>query len=116
MPSKSAFSLSLVDAASHDPLPEYRAADGSWWVRGDAGGEFFVVIGSEVTDSILCTVAVDGKDIGYHWITHRPNTSAPLGPLKGGQMLSPDATDMVTHAFRFVEVEANALAALPAAT
>ena len=108
MPSTSNFSVALVDAVTQEQLSEYTASDGSTWVKGEPGDEFFVSVQTEVSNfSVVCCIEVDGKDIGYTWVTHKADISPPLGPLKGGQSLSTSAKDIVTHAFRFVELEAN---------
>ena len=108
MPSNSHFSLSLVDAVSGEELREYKADDTSTWVKGDPGEEFFIVVGCHMPPkSIVCALEVDGKDIGYNWICHRANTSMQLGPIKSGQEVGSCTADIVTHAFRFVEVDAN---------
>ena len=103
MPARGSFSLSLVDADSLDPLREYGECLSSVsWVKGEGGDEFFVVLRCEQYNSTKCFVEVDGKDLGYTWISHSPGTSEPLGPIKGGQTARAGSTDLVTHAFRFV--------------
>lgn len=108
MPSDSHFTLSVLDAVSLDPLREYKGPGGAAWVKGEHGEEFFVEVRCEMTKTVVCYVTVDGKDIGYTWITHRPNVSEPLGPLRES-MPTVDAisTSVPTTAFQFVELEAN---------
>ena len=102
MPGCGAFSLSLVDADSLDALSEHSGnAPFTSYVKAVGGGEFFVVVRCEMRISIKCLIEVDGKDIGYSWITHKPDTSPPLGPLKTGQSTSGGTENLVTHAFRF---------------
>lgn len=106
MPSDSMFGLHLVDAVTEGKLREHVDDDGMTWVKGDAGEEFFVQISCETFQTIKCEVSVDGKGIGYTWLTHKPDISIPLGPIKANQDTEPSSTNgMVTHAFRFVELD-----------
>jgi hypothetical protein len=101
MPSSGPFSLSVVDAISLEPMREYADAMKTW-VESKPGDEFFVVVRCHQRRSTKCFIEVDGRDIGYSWVTHAPDTSPPLGPVKSGQESGPGAVDLVTHAFRFV--------------
>lgn len=109
MPTTDSFGLTLVDAVTREPLKEYHdGSTGTTWVKGEPGDEFFVVVKCEVRDDVKCKIAIDGKDLGYNWVSHAPDTSPFLGPLKSGQTISSGDDDhLTTHALRFVRHEVS---------
>lgn len=92
--------LLLIDAETKQPLPEKVDRHGQTWVQGEPGNEFFVQVIHSLPPftHVQANVQVDGKDLGYTWITQGPNASDLLGPNKD---------DDTVHSFKFVRHEAS---------
>ncbi|KAL3908080.1 MAG: hypothetical protein SGARI_003227, partial [Bacillariaceae sp.] len=59
--------LQIIDAVTRKPLREFRASDGTIWVEGQHGNEFFLQVeGPEGIRTLCDDIEVDGTRVGYH--------------------------------------------------